>query len=204
MALKQRRRLSYSKMDAIKDKPIVLLVTGLIVGALVALAVSGGVPASSQKISGNVVALYEVYNPGVPLEVLDIQKDQGLYAVALQSGELQFVTYVTPDGKYVVQNPMAITGLAEAKEVRDVFITCLADSGALFYGSLSSNATIQQIQLLGGPELLETIYVSCDGDAAQSCINEGIESVPTWVIGEQALQGVILPEQLVQATGCEL
>jgi len=194
----------FNLLEDLKGRPTVLLILGLVIGATVVFALTGAIPASKETITSNVVALYQVSNPGVEFQVLDVQKVEDLYAVALQAGELQFVTFVTPDGKYVVQNPTAITGFAEAKETRDEFIQCMADQGVQLYGSLASNATIQQIQLLGGPAMLETIYISCDNEMAQHCIDSGIQTVPTWVIDDQPIQGILLPEQLVQATGCEL
>jgi hypothetical protein len=201
--LKKRPRKGFNLLEDLKERPTVLLILGLVIGAAVVFALTG-VPTSKETITSNVVALYQVSNPGVEFQVLEVQKVEDLYAVALQAGELQFVTFVTPDGKYVVQNPTAIAGFAEAKETRDEFIQCMADQGVQLYGSLASNVTIQQIQLLGGPAMLEKIYISCDNEMAQHCIDSGIQTVPTWIIGDQPIQGVLLPEQLIQATGCEL
>jgi parvulin-like peptidyl-prolyl isomerase len=86
------------------------------------------------------------------------------------------------------------------------FGSCLAEAGAVLYGTSWSPDVQAQKDLLG-EALGEIVYVDCDpaeGSAPAAC--EGIMVYPTWVIGEGADATVLSGKQSLNAlervTGC--
>ncbi len=94
--------------------------------------------------------------------------------------------------------PNPYTGLAQ----------CIADSGATFFGAFWCPHCQDQKALFGNASDLLP-YVECSTPdrrgQTQTCIDEGIESYPTWRFADGSEMGGRLPrEVLAEQTGCEL
>ncbi len=82
------------------------------------------------------------------------------------------------------------------------FAQCLTESGAVMYGvSWCSHCNMQKDDFGSGFSHIN--YVECS-EEKDLCINEGIESFPTWIIEEQKYTGRQQFERLSVLTGCEL
>lgn len=90
----------------------------------------------------------------------------------------------------------------------DQFATCLADQGAVFYGTFWCKFCNEQKKMFGSSQKLLP-YTECstaDGQSQnQTCIEKEIKSYPTWEFADGSrLTGVIPFEQLAEKTSCPL
>ncbi len=92
----------------------------------------------------------------------------------------------------------------ENKEVTSEFVKCLADSGMIIYGSATCPACVSLVEVLGGYEMVEPIYVECseNWDICE-------EEKETGYVPEVQIEGVLFeggktPENFSMETGCEL
>lgn len=90
----------------------------------------------------------------------------------------------------------------------DAFATCLAEKGAVFYGTFWCPHCQAQKKMFGKSAKLLP-YVECstaDGSGqTQVCIDKGVKSYPTWEFADGArLSGEIPLAQLAEKTNCEL
>lgn len=89
----------------------------------------------------------------------------------------------------------------------DSLASCIAESGAIFYGAFWCPHCNNQKKAFGKSEALLP-YVECstpDGNGqTQACIDAGIQSYPTWILADGTkLAGTQSVEGLAAATGCE-
>lgn len=90
----------------------------------------------------------------------------------------------------------------------DQFATCLADQGAMFYGTFWCKFCGEQKKMFGSSQKLIP-YTECstaDGRAQnQVCTEKEIKSYPTWEFADGSrLTGVVSFEQLAEKTSCAL
>ena len=90
----------------------------------------------------------------------------------------------------------------------DQFTQCLDESGIKFYGAFWCPACAEQKSYFGkSATLLPYIECSTPDRNAQLkvCVDEGIESYPTWINSDgKRYAGVLNLELLSEITGCEL
>jgi len=90
----------------------------------------------------------------------------------------------------------------------DNFATCIADSGAKFYGAFWCPHCAEQKELFGDSvDLLP--YVECDPNGKNSqasvCNDEGVKSYPTWKFTDGTIKnGVTSLDDLSEASNCPL
>lgn len=80
--------------------------------------------------------------------------------------------------------------------------THLDESGARFYGAFWCVACQQQKELFGRAAE-ELPYVECSPDGrsgrlAFACVQKDVQTYPTWIIGDQRLEGVVQPQELAR------
>lgn len=90
----------------------------------------------------------------------------------------------------------------------DTLAQCIADSGAKFYGAFWCPHCQNQKKMFGDSQKLLP-YVECSTPDQQGrtqvCIDNNIESYPTWVFTDGSrLQGEIPLSTLAEKTSCEL
>ncbi|MFA4814593.1 MAG: hypothetical protein WC924_01620 [Candidatus Gracilibacteria bacterium] len=90
----------------------------------------------------------------------------------------------------------------------DNFATCIADSGATFYGAFWCPHCSDQKKLFGDSKDLLP-YVECDPNGnnsqAQLCKDEGIESYPIWKFSDGTTKGGLVSlDDLSSQTNCPL
>ena len=89
----------------------------------------------------------------------------------------------------------------------DALASCIAESGATFYGAFWCPHCNNQKKAFGKSDKLLP-YVECsnpDGKSqTQVCIDKEIQSYPTWELADGTrLSGEQSPAKLAEATGCE-
>jgi len=103
----------------------------------------------------------------------------------------------------------AISQKTKTPGAYDAFATCIADSGATFYGTFWCPHCQNQKQLFGRKASKLLPYVECstpDGKGQkQVCTDAGIEGYPTWEFADATRQtGSLSLEVLAEKTMCAL
>jgi len=78
----------------------------------------------------------------------------------------------------------------------------LAESGAVFYGASWCGHCAEQKALFRG-SAHRLPYVECSPNGrgaaqAATCREAGVAAYPTWIVGEQRIEGLVLPDQLAR------
>ncbi|QQR55147.1 hypothetical protein IPG41_01060 [Candidatus Peregrinibacteria bacterium] len=104
---------------------------------------------------------------------------------------------------------MAVFLLGCARDTtNDAFATCIANSGATFYGAFwCPHCSDQKKEFGDAKDLLP--YVECDPNGknadAGACTAAGVEQYPTWIFADGTkVTGVQSFEELAEATSCPL
>ncbi|MFZ8829858.1 MAG: hypothetical protein ACO2OO_00160 [Candidatus Aenigmatarchaeota archaeon] len=163
-------------------------------------------------IAEGVKKLYELALVGSSVSVESINDLGGLYKVLLkvstQQGTNYIEVYASKDGKYVSENIIYVKESIQQIEKMRNFVDCLYNRGLRIYGATQTNntainsATLLQLNILGrySPKL----YVSCDGNNLQYCIQIGLQALPSVVYNNTAYPGVYSVEYLANLTGCNI
>jgi len=100
--------------------------------------------------------------------------------------------------------------ISEAKKPGeyDEFATCVNDSGATFFGAFWCPHCLEQKRDFGKSSKLLP-YVECSKPNRQGqlqvCIDENIESYPTWEFSDgERITGLVPLEIIAEKTSCEL
>jgi len=179
-----------------------LLVTGVIPSSLTGFSVGS---AGKEAIANRVKVFYELANPGSIVEVTTIDQQSGMYKIVLKitsaAGSTYGEAYVTKDGNLFTASVFSledqITGIQRSKD----FVECLAGKNVMILGSTQDQATALQLNVLGAYG--SALFISCDGENVQMCVDAGIEQIPSVVIGEMIEPGAKSVEWFEQVTGCE-
>jgi hypothetical protein len=163
------------------------------------------------SVAENVRKLYELAL-GSPVSVESVNDFGNLYKILLkvftQQGPNYLEIYATKDGRYVTESIIYVKESTQQIEKMKNFVDCLYNKGLRVYGATQTNntainsATLLQLNILGrySPKL----YVSCDGDNLQTCIQIGLQALPSIVYNNTAYPGVYSAEYLANLTGCKL
>lgn len=85
----------------------------------------------------------------------------------------------------------------------DAFAQCLAENGAVMYGTYSCPYCAEEKRAFGDAFRLVP-YVECT-KTPNECVEAGVNAVPTWIFKDgrkfEGLQGL---ERLAEISGCEL
>ena len=89
----------------------------------------------------------------------------------------------------------------------DQFAQCLNDNGAKMFGAYWCPHCSDQKKMFGSSWKYVN-YVECSlpnrGGETQVCIDENIESYPTWEVNGERIGGIVALTRLSELTGCEL
>jgi len=191
---------------------LIMFMIGLLIG-LVIFGVYNFVLPLVQKssVAENVRKLYELAL-GSPVSVESVNDFGNLYKILLkvstQQGPNYLEIYATKDGRYVTESIIYVKESTQQIEKMKNFVDCLYNKGLRVYGATQTNntainsATLLQLNILG--RYSPKIYVSCDGDNLQTCIQIGLQALPSIVYNNTAYPGVYSAEYLANLTGCKL
>jgi len=81
---------------------------------------------------------------------------------------------------------MATNGMSDLDSLRQTIVAqrqfagCLSDRGAVLYGNASQQATVTQIQILGGPNTASSVYQDVGNEGVlEQAAQIGIQRVPS-------------------------
>ena len=190
-----------------------IFVAGLVLGLSFFVVFNFVLPyLQKSSVAENVRKLYELALPGSSVSVESISDFGNLYKILLkvstQQGTNYLEVYASKDGKYVTESIIYVKESVQQIEKMKNFIDCLFNKGLRIYGATQTNntvinsATLLQLNILGrySPKL----YVSCDGDNLQACVQIGLQTLPSIVYNNTPYPGVYSAEYLANLTGCKL
>lgn len=145
---------------------------------------------------------------GKDLELLKVEQNGSLNRVVLSDGQQVIETYVTEDGKYIVNNPIDLNEYMGTLEARKSFLSCLEEQNAKFFGIMTDNTQLEQhakmaqlqIRALGGLNGLHNIFQGpgTEGFPEQQVAQNGV----MWRLNGELAEGIHTIQQLEKATGC--
>jgi hypothetical protein len=116
------------------------------------------------------------------------------------------IVFIVIIGMVFLQRSSSV--VTEPNPSLDIFATCIADSGATFYGAFWCSHCNSQKDAFGSSQKLLP-YVECstpDGRGQNaSCADAGVTAYPTWEFPDGSRQeGEVALATLAEKTGCEL
>jgi hypothetical protein len=192
---------------------VLSLILGVVIGFLIPNFI---IPIFYKSaVEQKVKKFYELYFPGSQVEIMSSKEESGLFKfllkIATASGTSYQEAYVSKDGKLLSISDSTIlleTSIQQIEKSKN-FVDCLYNKGLRIYGVANTTAnpqgaqaTLLQLNLLGlySPK----IFVSCDGQLVQQCIDKGITQVPSVVMGNSIEVGIKNIEWFETKTGCKL
>ncbi|MEM5779494.1 MAG: hypothetical protein QXJ96_03710, partial [Candidatus Aenigmatarchaeota archaeon] len=150
--------------------------------------------------------IFELSNPGTTIEIASFSEEGELYKILIKAtgslGTNYMEIYITKDGKYLIQNPISIEASIENIKRLNKLVDCLYEKGVRIYGLSNDTGTLLQFNVLGRSST--KLFVLCDGDMLQQCINAGIEEVPSIVINGVIYKGAKTADWLAEQAGCKI
>ncbi|MBI2084039.1 MAG: hypothetical protein HYT70_00255 [Candidatus Aenigmarchaeota archaeon] len=153
-----------------------------------------------------VVKLYELVNPDAGITVEKIEEVNGVYKVLLKAvdasgGVVYREVYVTKDGELLSESMIIVSKSISQITGAYNFVDCLQSKGMLIFGLSNDTATTLQFNILGG-RYATKLFVGCDDERAQQCVDAGITQVPTVVYQNKGYAGIQSKQSLENLTGC--
>ncbi len=155
-------------------------------------------------------------SPGMTASLVDISDAGSVYRISLEIEGTEFDSFASKDGMFlfpegydlredlILEEPQQ----SEASELSDIdpqelagFIDCLAKADFIVYGADWCGWTTQLMQMLGGLEIMESIYVECT-EKSELCQEKNIAGYPTILINDKQYQRERTLKGFSEATGC--
>lgn len=181
------------------------LVAGLIIGGTSTYLYMTADEIGEEEAANKIIETVEQQS-GESLELVNVETESGLYKIDLRTSENTLSTFhITKDGKMFSNAMQDIDEMNNVLNAQQEFYTCLEENNVVLYGNMEEQATVLQIQLLGGGNGLQDIYRDVsDEENLQEAQSRGVESVPAFYLGGNTLEGVQQIEQVEEFTGCNL
>ncbi|MEM0324400.1 MAG: hypothetical protein QXW35_00670 [Candidatus Aenigmatarchaeota archaeon] len=165
-----------------------------------------------KNIEIEVKKFYELLVPNSIVSVESIKKDGEMYKVLVKlilNDNVNYIeAWVSRDSSILVEGVIYLKDSVKTLERYKNFVECLNNKGVKIYGLLDSQnypdaalLTSRQLNLLGRYSYL--IFVSCDGDMMQVCIDSGITQFPAIVYNDKVYFGVNDIDWFSNLTGCK-
>lgn len=192
-------------------KSIKMLVLGIIIGFLLFFLVNLlNENLTIKKTSKMLVEFYELMFPNVKFSVENVKKENGMFKFLLKGSDGNYrEVFVSLGGNYLSGAVISLKESVMQIQKLKNFVDCLYSKGVRIFGMLQSNntainqATSLQLNLLG--MYSSKLYVSCDGEALQSCLSIGLRALPAIVYENKSYEGVVFSiDNFSNITGCKL
>jgi glutaredoxin len=153
--------------------------------------------------------------------LVSIVEESGLYKIHIKIGEEEYDSYVSKDGKllfpsgFIKLEEAPITETSETEESESTsentippeelteFIYCLKDANFVIYGANWCGWTKKLTDMLGGFDVIESIYVECT-EKEELCEEKEVTGYPTILINGEKYQGERTFKEIAAATNCEI
>jgi len=161
----------------------------------------------SGDVYSEVEKLYELVNPVIDVTTVKVDQVSGMYKVLFKAvdaagGVTYREAYISQDGKLLTENMILVEqSISQLNRIHS-FVDCLAEKNVRIAGIVNQTATLLQFNALGGSYATK-LYLSCDGDQAQQCVDAGITQVPTAIYEGKGYHGVQSTEFFEKLTACK-
>lgn len=197
--------LAFPDFSDFNSKLLLLLVAGVIAGSTVTYMALEMDNVSGQQAAQQLETTLEAQS-GQQLELVSIETQNGFYKVDLKNQDNQLTTYyITQDGQMVTQESSLsnMNQLTATVAAQQQFMNCLSNRNVTFYGNASQQATLAQIQVLGGQYLASPIYQDVNNQQVlRQTAQRGVKQVPSLYYNGSVLAGANSINQISQFTGC--
>lgn len=192
------------------SRGLLLIILGIIIGIFSFQTVGNFLEVENIKV--NTQKFYELLIPNSIVSVESVKKEGEMYKVLIKlilNNNVNYIeAWVSRDSNILVEGVIYLRDSIKTLEKYKKFIECLNNKGVKIYGLLDSQnypdaalLTSRQLNLLGRYSYL--IFVSCDGDMMQTCVNSGITQFPAVVYDNKVYFGVGDIEWFSNLTGCK-
>jgi len=144
--------------------------------------------------------------PGTNASAISVEDKGSVYEVMTLYREREIPVYISKDGRYLFLNALDTSGKTELEttyptEELQKFVDCLNEAGLKIYGAKWCPHCQNLVNMLGGYDVVEKIYVECT-EQQEVCDSEGVTAYPTIKINGEEYMGARTFEGLSKATGC--
>jgi hypothetical protein len=186
----------------------ILLGGGYLLVTQLGIANPSGMLASGDQITteeaGTIVK--DAYTAqGDDISVVSVSSvSDSMYEVALEMSDSTIQrAYLTKDGEFMTTNPINASDYTNRARERQAFLNCLRESNVQIHGNAQNQATLAQLQILGGVQGLNGIYFNLNQQTLQQFVQQGVQQTPVIVHNETLYQGAKSLGFLEEATGCD-
>lgn len=151
------------------------------------------------------------------VSLVGVFDEKGMYRIRMNIETTEFDSYTSKDGAFLfmewydLEEDLALEEpdyeSSEAQEFIEGdlvdFIGCLEQANFVIYGANWCGWTSQLVEMLGGWEMVNPIYVECTQEG-ELCSEKEITSYPTVLINDEQFKGSRTFEAFSEATGCSL
>jgi hypothetical protein len=184
---------------------IALVGLGVVAGAGTGFFAASSSPSGGQAVGQTITGALEAQS-GQDLEVLQTEKEEGLFKVDVRTENDQVQTYyASPTGGIFFTQDSATrpeTVEAVANQRRQLG-DCLRNKQAVLYGNISQRATQAQIQVIGQGNLRGVYADVNNASVRRAAVQQGVQRTPALVYNGSALTGAETPQRIAEFTGCD-
>lgn len=161
-------------------------------------------PSGGQAAGQDILTALETQT-GQELELLQVEREQGMFRVDVRTANDQIQTYyssTTGDLFFTeasATDPQAVTTIARQRQQLG---NCLRRKDATLYGNVSQRATQLQIRALGQRNLNGVYQDVNNASVLSTAVQQGVQRTPALAYNGSALPGVNTPQGVANFTGC--
>lgn len=193
-------------------------VASVLLAVLLVIVLIANASAGVSKAEAGKIVLDFAEEQGVDASLVDVKSQGSVYEVILDIEGQQVPVYITKDGNNFVPQLIPLTGnvvagsntqqTASGYSSEDLIIlrefsNCLAEKGVKIYGANWCGYTNQWVEILGGYDVVSSVYIECTENEAL-CASEEITGYPTTKINGEVYRGARTIEAIAIETGCSV
>ncbi len=154
------------------------------------------------------------------VESIEVSEERGIYKISVAYDGNEINSYATKDGKLFFPEALNMekdypeifddqedeqeeTNEIDGNEDIGELIECLEKENFIIYGSATCPYCLELVDMFGGYEKIDPIYVECT-EEQEVCQENNITSVPAIFIDNQPYQGERSIKAFAEAVNCQL
>lgn len=184
-------------------REILFLLVGLAIGA--AIILGGSELEGKEGDTSRVLVEFLENQSGQDLEVISSEEIGKLYRIDIRNPQDRLVTYyASQDGNMFSSDFRTQEEVRNRNQAFAEFRGCLNRSGTVIIGNRSQEATLRQIQIMGGSQIAGPIYRDVSNTTVlRQAVQQGVQRTPALLSGGDLVQGVQTLQEVESFTGCQ-
>lgn len=192
------------------------LILGFLLGSLSSLVISDFLRERGKlkldQAQNKIEEVYQLYLGEKP----NIEKKKELknfykFSISLNQSngteKIYDTLFLTKDGKYLVEDPLARKNYIESLKTRSEFIQCLKNNELVIYGKNKTPEVQYQINILKGSlhtSQIDKIYKEMDKRIKRRLLSRNITRIPAYKVNDKYYSGIKQINWFEEMTGCRL